>query len=111
MNLYISFINLYKPIYIYVSCIHYIIYINLYLFLYISYIEYIYISKSENFSLFFFSFQSTQSLLCHIYMTTTLLHIYKNNSRQASSDDYSKFESNKTHVSFCRNGWSTSRIS
>lgn len=67
MNLYISFINLYKPIYIYVSCIHYIIYINLYLFLYISYIEYIYISKSENFSLFFFSFQSTQSLLCHIY--------------------------------------------
>lgn len=79
--------------------------------IYLLYIEYIYISKSENFSLFFFSFQSTQSLLCHIYMTTTLLHIYKNNSRQASSDDYSKFESNKTHVSFCRNGWSTSRIS
>jgi hypothetical protein len=35
--------------------------------IYLLYIEYIYISKSENFSLFFFSFQSTQSLLCHIY--------------------------------------------
>lgn len=111
MNLYISFINLYKPIYIYVSCIHYIIYINLYLFLYISYIEYIYISKRVKISPYFSFHFKVPKVFCVTYMTTTLLHIYKNNSRQASSDDYSKFESNKTHVSFCRNGWSTSRIS
>jgi hypothetical protein len=79
--------------------------------IYLLYIEYIYISKSENFSLFFISFQSTQSLLCYIYDYNLTSYIQEQLTRQASCDDYSKFESNKTHVSFCRNGSSTSRIS
>lgn len=92
-------IYLYKPISISIS-------------IYLLYVEYIYISKRVKISPYFSFHFKVPEVFCVTYMTTTLLlHIYKNNSRQASSDDYSKFESNKTHVSFCRNGSSTSRIS